>query len=176
MIHNNSPIKYYFIDNFNTKNLNNLGNNTGIIYRNYSEKPKEKDLIILKNFCKTKNYELFLSNNIKLAMKLNLNGAYIPSFNKNFDHLSYSFKKNFILLGSAHNYKEIKIKETQKIKLIFLSSLFKINKNYLGLSKFNKLAIHTNLKVIALGGISKKNQKKLKLTKCFGFAGISYFE
>jgi thiamine-phosphate pyrophosphorylase len=31
-------------------------------------------------------------------------------------------------------------------------------------------------KVVALGGITNKNRKKLKLLNCFGFAGISYFE
>ena len=31
-------------------------------------------------------------------------------------------------------------------------------------------------KIIALGGISKKNIKKLKLLDVSGFAGISYFE
>jgi len=30
--------------------------------------------------------------------------------------------------------------------------------------------------VIALGGISNNNLKKLKLTNCDGFAGISFFE
>ena len=34
----------------------------------------------------------------------------------------------------------------------------------------------TKRKIIALGGISKNNQKKLKLTNTFGLAGISYFE
>jgi len=38
------------------------------------------------------------------------------------------------------------------------------------LSKFSKN------KVVALGGISKKNIKQLKLTSCFGFAGITYFK
>ena len=31
-------------------------------------------------------------------------------------------------------------------------------------------------KIIALGGISNENLKKLKLAKCEGFAGISYFQ
>ena len=34
----------------------------------------------------------------------------------------------------------------------------------------------TNKKIIAFGGISKENLKKLKLLKCAGFSGISYFE
>ena len=34
----------------------------------------------------------------------------------------------------------------------------------------------TNKKVISLGGITKRNLKKLKMLGCFGFAGITYFE
>jgi len=34
----------------------------------------------------------------------------------------------------------------------------------------------TNKKIIALGGISSTNLKKLRMLNCFGFAGISYFE
>ena len=118
----------------------------------------------------------YLSNNIKLAIKLNLDGAYIPSFNKNLGHLSYSFKKTFNIIGSAHNLKEIKIKENQKVKKIFLSSLFKKNKNFLGINKFKLLNKLTKIKGVALGGISKKNIKRLKLANCSTFAGISYFE
>ena len=109
-------------------------------------------------------------------MKLNLDGAYIPSFNKDKKHLSFSYKKNFLIIGSAHNNKEIKIKESQRVKVLFLSSLFKKNKNYLGFNKFKLLSKFTEKKIVALGGISKKNLKKVKLLKCFGFAGISYFK
>ena len=81
-----------------------------------------------------------------------------------------------MLIGSAHNYKEIKIKEKQGVSVIFLSSIFKHNKNYLGINRFRLLSSLTRRKIVALGGISKKNQKKLKLINIFGFAGISYFE
>ena len=79
-------------------------------------------------------------------------------------------------MGSAHNNKEIKLKEKQGANIIFLSSIFKENKNYLGINKFKLLSNLTNKKVIALGGISKENLKKLKLVDSFGFAGISYFQ
>ena len=130
----------------------------------------------LKKYCKKKGYKFFLSNNIKLAINLNLDGAYIPSFNRDTDHLSFSLTQNFTIIGSAHNNKEIKIKEKQGVDLLFLSSIFKKNKNYLGINKFKLLSKLTNKKIIALGGISKKNINKLKLLNCFGFAGISYFE
>ena len=135
-----------------------------------------KSIINLKSFCKKNGYKFFLANNIKLALKLKLDGAYIPSFNKDTKHLSFSLTKNFIILGSAHNNKEIKIKEKQSVKVIFLSSIFKKNKNYLGINKFKLLTKLTKTKIVALGGISVENLKKLKLTNCFGFAGISFFK
>ena len=105
-----------------------------------------------------------------------MDGAYIPSFNKNTNHLAYSYKKNFDLIGSAHNLKEIRIKEKQGVKKIFLSSLFKKNKNFLGINKFKLLSNLTKKNIVALGGISKSNLKKLKFLNHPDFAGISYFE
>jgi thiamine-phosphate pyrophosphorylase len=175
-MHVNLPTKYYFINKFDTNNIDNLEKNTGIIFRNYSLKINLKTILDIKKFCKKKSYKFFLSNNVRLALKLKLDGAYIPSFNKDTKHLSFSIKKNFVILGSAHNNNEIKLKEKQLVKIIFLSSIFKKNKNYLGINKFRLLSRLTNQKVIALGGISNKNLKKLKLLNCSGFAGISYFE
>ena len=117
-----------------------------------------------------------MSNNIKLAIKLNLDGAYIPSFNKSTQHLAYSYKKKFKIVGSAHNLKEIRIKEKQNVEKIFLSSLFKKNKNYLGINKFKLLTKYTNKDIVVLGGISTKNKNKLALLDQFDFAGISFFE
>ena len=105
-----------------------------------------------------------------------MDGAYIPSFNKNLKHLSYAIKKNFILLGSAHNLKEIKIKEKQMVNVIIISSIFKKNKNHLGINKFKLISNFSKKKIVALGGISKQNIKSLLLTNSIGYAGISYFK
>jgi len=176
-MHNNLKTKYYFINKFDTNNINQQHRQTVIIYRNYSTKTVDRLLILkIRNYCKKKKIKFFISNNIKLAINLNLDGVYLPSFNQNFNHLGYSFKKNFVIVGSAHNNKEIKIKEKQGVSAIFLSSLFKKNKNYLGINKFKLLSKLTNKKIVALGGISIKNKKKLKLLNCVGFAGISYFQ
>ena len=169
--------KYYFINKFETNDINKQDNQTDIIYRNYASKTLDEKLILkIKEYCRKRGLKFFLSNNIKLAIKLNLDGAYIPSFNKDTRHLSFSFKKKFLLIGSAHNNREIKIKEKQNIKIIFLSSIFKKNRNYLGFNRFKLLSKFTKKKIVALGGISNKNLKKIKLLKCFGFAGISYFK
>ena len=79
-------------------------------------------------------------------------------------------------MGSAHNNKEIRTKQLQGVKIIFISSLFKQNKNYLGINRFRLLSSLSSKKIIALGGISNKNKKQLELLNCFGFAGISFFE
>ena len=169
--------KYYFINKFDTNNINKQDKQTAIIYRNYSSNIKNEDLILkIKNYCKKKRIKFYLSNNIKLAIKLDLDGAYIPSFNKNTNHLAYSYKKNFDLVGSAHNLKEIRIKERQGVKKIFLSSLFKKNRNFLGINKFKILSNLTKTNIVSLGGISKSNLKKLNLLNHLDFAGISYFE
>ena len=169
--------KYYFIDKFETNNINNQSQQTTIIYRNYSSKIENENLILkIKAHCKKKGIKFYLSNNIKLAMKLNLDGAYIPSFNKSTKHLAYTYRKKFEIIGSAHNLKEIRIKEKQKVIRIFVSSLFKRNKNFLGINKFKILANLTKKDVVALGGISQNNIKKLRLLKCQDFAGISFFE
>ena len=169
--------KYYFINKFDTNNINNQDKQTVIIYRNYSLSKLDEDLILkIKKHCKKRKIKFYLSNNIKLAIKLNLDGAYIPAFNRDINHLAYSFKKTFNLIGSAHNLKEIRIKESQGVKKIFLSSIFKKNKNFLGINKFKILSKMTKINVVALGGISKNNFKRLGLLRNSDFAGISFFE
>ena len=175
-MHNIILNKYYFINKFDQSHLDKQDKETTVIYRNYNKKPDKKLILRLKNYFKKKGNKFLLSNNIKLAINLNLDGAYIPSFNKDKKHLSYSFKKNFILLGSVHNLYELRTKELQNIKVFFLSSIFKKNENYLGINKFRLFSLSNNKKFVALGGISNSNIKKLNLVNCSGFAGISFFE
>tara|TARA_A100000164_G_scaffold377974_1_gene418473 strand:- start:68 stop:610 length:543 start_codon:yes stop_codon:yes gene_type:complete len=175
-MHNSFLKKYFFVNSFEPNLIKCQDKNTLIIYRNYENENINQDIINLKNFCKKNRFKLFLSNNFKLALKLQLNGAYIPSFNNKFDHLSYSLRKNFIIIGSAHNHKEIKIKQRQKVSIIFLSSLFKKNKNYLGINKFKILTNKYKKKIVALGGIEEKNLKKIKLLNIYGIAGKRFFK
>ncbi len=175
-MHNIELKKFYFIDKLNLKNLNNLNKNVSVIYRKYTGNIEEREIINIKKICRKHKIEFFISNNIKLALKLSLDGVYLPSFNKSLKHRIYKFRKNFQVIGSAHNIKEIKEKEKQGVNIIFLASLFKKKSTYLGISRFNLLTKDTKKKIVALGGISKKNLNKLRLLKIFGFAGITYFE
>ena len=176
-MHNNIPTIFTFISQFKKEKIINLPKNVAIIFRNYEHSIEKKKLIDIKNFFKKNNRKLFLANNFKDAVNLDLDGVYLPSFNKRLGLNRYSIKKKFIILGSAHNLPEINLKKRQGVKVIFLSPIFK-TKNYkrgLDVIKFNILSRLSNTKMIALGGINKKNLNKLKIANAYGFSGISYF-
>ncbi len=67
--------------------------NIAIIYRNYNKILNEYEIIKIKNLCKKTNRKFFLSNNIKMALKLDLDGVYIPSFNKDLKINCFKKKK-----------------------------------------------------------------------------------
>ena len=169
---------YCFISEFNYLDLSNLDKNIHIIYRNYKKNIDISTLISLKKFCKKNNKKLFISNNIKLALKYKLDGIYIPAFNKQLNYIKHCAPNKFEIIGSAHNYKEILIKQKQGCKHIFISPLFKVKKriNFLNIIKFNLLTLGKKNNFIALGGINSKNLNKLKLLNISGFAGISFFQ
>ena len=169
---------FCFIKDFDFSLIDNLPKQTSIIYRNYNSHINVNAIIKTKNICRKNGYKLYLANNIKLALKLNLDGAYIPAFNNSFRTNSYNLKQKFKLIGSAHNIKQIRNKELQKVSCLFLSPLFlsKKNSKSLGIYRFMNLSNKTKKKIVCLGGINKDNIKKTNLIKPYGIAAISLFE
>ena len=168
---------YYYIDKFNRDEIYKLKKSINIIYRNYSSRFNTKEILQLVTFCKKQKRKVYISNNLKLALKFNFDGVYIPSFNtiSNYKNIP---KKNFEIIGSAHNVKEIIRKEHQGCTKIFLCPIFKTNKdrNFLGTTKFNLIKLFANKDVISLGGINEKNIKKINLCSVVGVAGISWIK
>ena len=170
-------LNFYFIDDFDKDHIKNLPKNIAIIYRNYDQKHNEQDILSMKKFCVTIRKKFYLANNIHLVEKLRLDGAYIPSFNKNL-FITRLKTKNFTLLGSAHNIKEINQKIRQKVDYLFISPIFKVTKkkDFLGMVRFNILSQKFNRNIVALGGINKDNLRMIKNTKNYSFASISYIK
>ena len=119
-----------------------------------------------------------MSNNINLAIKLRLDGVYLPSFNQRLIYNNLTLVKKFKIIGSAHKISEVKVKEKQNCEEIFLSPIFKTDKykNYLDTIRFNLQALDVKKDVIALGGINPNNLKKISLTKSKGIASISWIK
>ena len=177
-MHYNFSTVFVFIDNYNEEYIRKLNKKVTIIYRNYSIKYDQKLILKIKNTCKKNRVKFFLANDLKLAINLGLDGVYLPSFNKSLNIFKTNMKKKFSIIGSAHSVQEIRNKELQGVKTIFIAPLFKTKKNkkFLNIIKFNLLGLHTAQKIIALGGITASNLNKLNLTRSSGFAGISYFK
>ena len=176
-MHKYLPNIFIFLDQYNNRIFEKKNLNIGIIYRNYSERKRENELIKIVKACKNNRYQLFVSNDVKLALKVKADGIYIPSFNKTKNFLNLE-KKNIMILGSAHNQKEIHNKISQNCIAVFLSPLFyvKKSKKFLDLHKFNYLAYSNKINIFALGGISQNNIQKLKLLHTKGFGGIGIFK
>ena len=169
---------YYFIDEFNKREIQKLNRNIVLIYRNYKENYNLKLIKKIRNFCFKQKRELYLSNNIKLALKLNLNGVYLPSFNKLCNYKNLHAKKKFKIIGSAHNLHEVKNKENQGCSSIFISPIFKTKKSnyFLNIIRFNLIANKSKKKIVALGGINSSNYKRIRLTKSTALASISWIK
>tara|TARA_B110001452_G_scaffold254365_1_gene245876 strand:- start:760 stop:1335 length:576 start_codon:yes stop_codon:yes gene_type:complete len=175
-MHKKLPNFYHFVDHLNINKITKINKHIGIIYRNYQIKPNIKEIINFKNYCKNNDKIFLIANNFNLACQLNLDGFYVPAFNRS--NISKYRNNRLIIVGSAHNLGEIKVKEAQGVNQIFLSPIFKTLKsnNYLGLFRFNLLSKHTNKPIIALGGINSKNIKKIKMTNSIGIASITYIK
>ena len=176
-MHKYLPNFFIFLDQYNNQIFKNKNTNIGIIYRNYNERKRENELIKIAKACKKNRYQLFVSNDTKLALKVKADGIYVPSFNKTKYFLNLE-KKNVVILGSAHNQQEIQKKISQNCSAVFLSPLFNVKKSkkYLGLHQFNYLSYMNKINIFALGGISENNIRKLKLLYISGFGGIRIFK
>ena len=148
-MHKYLPNLVIFLDQYNNQIFENNNINIGVIYRNYNDTKRETELIKIAKACKKKRYKLFVSNDIKLALKVRADGIYIPSFNKTKRFLNLE-KKNLIILGSAHNQKEIWEKISQKCRAIFLSPIFYAEKsiNFLNVYKFNSLSRSNKVNIL----------------------------
>jgi thiamine-phosphate pyrophosphorylase len=161
--------KYYLYIG-NTKDFNpdliKRRNKFIIIYRNNIKRENIKNLRRFRQLCKKRGIKLYIANDIFLANLINADGLYVSAFNKSLKHLN-KINKNFQIIGSAHNYKEIITKKKQGCSEILFSRLFKTNyKNktgFLGIVKFNLLTKLTNARLIPLGGIRLINLNSLKL-------------
>ena len=168
---------YYFIDKFNKNEIEKLSSKISLIYRNYGKKSDSIELKKLILYCKSKRRKVYISNNLKIAIKYNFDGLYIPSFQKKLSFQNIT-KRNFEIIGSAHNVIELKIKEKQGCSCIFLSPVFKNKKNkkFLDVIKTNLLKKMTKNKIVLLGGINQKTLKRSKLCSPSGVAAISWIK
>ena len=168
---------YYFIDEFNKNEIEKLSAQISVIYRNYYKKNDPKEMRRLVIHCENNRRKVYISNNLKDAIKYNFDGLYIPSFQKQLRFQNIT-KRDLEIIGSAHNLIELRIKEQQGCSSIFLSPIFKNNKNkkFLDVIKTNLLKNLTKNQIVLLGGINFKTLRRSKLCSPKGIAAISWIK
>ena len=175
-MHKLLPNFFIFLDHYSSEIFKNKNTSIGIIYRNYKDANREKQLIKIAKECKKHRYKLFVSNDLKLAQKYKADGVYVPSFNKTM-HFSNLERRNILIIGSAHNIKELNIKLLQGCSAIIFSRLFKVShplkKGFLGIIKFNLFKLSRKENLVPLGGINLSNLTKLKMVRSNSFALLS---
>ncbi len=172
--------KYYiYIENLSSINLNRVKNRSkfNLIYRNNIKKENLSEIIAFQKLCKKKNIKFFVANDLSKALRLNASGIYLSSYNKKFLNISKTLRKNFEIIGSAHNFSEINMKRKQGCETVILSRLFKTdykNKStFLGTTRFNLMTKNLLKNFVALGGIKSKNLMKINILNCEGIALLS---
>lgn len=173
---------YVFLEELNTllkkkllkfKNLNIIIN---IEQRDKKNLDKQNCLV---QFAKKNKIPFFFKNNFQKCIKHNAYGIFIDSKNKKITK-PHLFKRNFVIIGSAHNQLEYIQKINQGCSMIMLSPIFynpKFSHNkILNLIRFNLISKSWKVKIGALGGVmyKEKNLKKINLSKAMSI-GFSRF-
>jgi len=176
----NNDIKFYFftdtLDEIITKNIKNFKKLSFIYKSNSINNINHTNINTIKNFCRKNKIPFFISDNFKLAKKYRADGIFLSSSYKKIGNIVLK-KKNFKIIGSAHNQLEYSLKRQQLCETILLSPLF-YNKKYsqnmiLNVCKFNLISMNWKKKICALGGINLNNLKKLNMTRSSAAAFIS---
>jgi thiamine-phosphate pyrophosphorylase len=148
--------------------------NRNIIYINHKN---ISDILEIKKFCKKEKINLFISDNVNLAKRLNINNLHLSATNKKKVYLNH---KNVNIIGTVHSQLEFHFKLKQGCSAVFLSPIFKTEKysenKVLDILKFNQIIKDWRIPVYALAGINQINLKRLKLANVCGCGGVSYFK
>lgn len=148
--------------------------NRNIIYINHKN---ISDILEIKKFCKKEKIKLYISDNVNLAKKLNINNLHLSANNKG--KIFFNPEKVNII-GTVHSQLEFYFKLKQGCSALFLSPIFKTEKysdnKALDILKFNQITKYWRIPFYALAGINQENFKRLKLTNAVGFGGISFFK
>jgi len=167
---------YVFLEEINNlikDNLVKFSNINIIIDINKNNSKNLNNQLSIIKFAKTNRIPFLIKNDFQKSVKYKANGVFISSDHKKITK-PILLKKNFYIVGGAHNQLEYAQKLKQKCQLLMLSPLF-FNKKYsknkiLSILKFNNKTIDWKLNLCALGGINSKTLNKVRLTRCVAVA------
>ena len=137
---------------------------------------KELALEFVKIAKKHNIKDIFINQNIQVALKLKATGVHLTSLQ--FDKINEAKNLGLQVIISCHSKEELNKAVNLKADFVTYSPIFDTpNKGKSkGIEDLKNTINMFNIPIIALGGIiSKEHITQLKDTNCFAFASIRYF-
>lgn len=149
---------------------NNLPKNSFLIIRHFGTIPEFEPI-------KNAKCGVILSFDTRLINHSRMHQFHLPA--KSLRQFYNARTRQRILTASAHNFKEIHFAAKLGIKFIIVSKIFKSLSQGagkpMGVQKFARLVRQLKgQKIIALGGINRKNYGPITKTKAAGIAGVGF--
>ena len=114
---------YFFTNRLTNENKKNIikFKNLSVIYINNELTENYEEFIDILKFCKNKKIKIYYKDDVRKALKYNLNGVYLSGSNKKFLFLINNLNKklNFKIIGGAHNQNEYFFKKNKCVKMFF---------------------------------------------------------
>ncbi len=157
-----------------------LPTGSAVIIRHFTRAQKKELCLKIKGLCKKHKVKLLISDDLKLALALRLDGVHFPEQTLKKIAGCGSLKRHrpgFLFTAATHHQRALFWAKRAKIDTALLSPIFPTQshpgKRHLGCWKFMELTRNHTNPVIALGGVSQKNAQRLSQTQASGFAGIN---
>ncbi|MBL4692612.1 MAG: thiamine phosphate synthase [Magnetovibrio sp.] len=125
-----------------------------------------------------RHIRVFMSKNIRLALKLRADGVHLPEIVARRGPLRIqSTPRGFMISAAAHSKQALWRAQIAKAEVVMISPVFQTNSHIgakpLGSIRALRMIRHCpNLKPVALGGICPANVKRLKSKLMHGLAAI----
>ncbi len=152
---------------------------SALIVRHTDAIKKVQLALKIKPLCRKHKVKLLLSNDVRAAIKLGLDGVHFSEkeARRRGRKPKTTLLKNFIVTSACHSLWALKRAERANLDAVLISPVFTTRSHPdskgLGALFFQCWATHTHLKCYALGGITPKAAQRLSNSKACGFAGIS---
>ncbi|NVJ91327.1 MAG: thiamine phosphate synthase [Methylocystaceae bacterium] len=156
-----------------------LPTGSALVVRHTNTTEKEKLALKIKPLCRKHKVKLLLSNDVKAAIKLGLDGVHFSEkeARRQGKKSKTAAQKNFIFTSACHSLWALKKAERANMDAVLISPIFATRSHPdskgLGVLRFQCWTTQTHLKCYALGGITPKTAQRLSNSKACGFAGIS---
>jgi thiamine-phosphate pyrophosphorylase len=156
-----------------------LPKSSGVVFRHYGDPERAALAEQIGANCRARRLFLMIAADLSLAMRVKAQGVHLPEGLIDKARAIRRARPRFFISASAHGFAAIRRAERAGCDAVVLAPVFATAshpaRKPLGPLRFAVLAGRSLLPVIALGGITPGNLRRLQGAKVAGIAGVSLF-